>query len=132
MRCTAVLTSKIIIAPLEYSPLISRKKCKSVATGTIQLSLREILAASVGKFPFAPNSLVFMLFSVATSVCQCYMNVRNILQANVTTLMDNLIKLKQWLDKFKKKQWLKNKNKILCFWNKHSFPQLHCMIEGII
>ena len=30
----------------------------------------------------------------------------------------------------KQKQWLKNKSKMLYFWNKYSFPPLHHMIEG--
>ena len=28
-----------------------------------------------------------------------------------------------------KKKWLKNKNKISYFWNKRTFPPLHCMPE---
>ena len=59
-------------------------------------------AVSPGKFPFPPKSLLFELFSVATSACQCHMNMWNILQSNLTTLMDNLIKLKQRLDKLNK------------------------------
>ena len=48
----------------------------------------------------------------------------------LTTLMDNLNKLKHWLDELNKK-WLKNKNKMLYFWNKLNFSPLHCMIEWI-
>ena len=45
--------------------------------------------------------------------------------------MDNLINMKQCLDISKKKQWLKkSKNKVLYFWNKHTFHPLHSMIEG--
>ena len=54
--------------------------------------------------------------------------------------MDNLIKLKRWLDKLKKikknnnnnnnKKWLKNKSKILYFWSKHTFPPVYFMVQG--
>ena len=54
-----------------------------------------MLAVSLWEFPAAPKSLLFELFSFATSVCQCYMNMWSIKQSNLTTLMDNLIKLKQ-------------------------------------
>ena len=30
----------------------------------------------------------------------------------------------------KQKKWLKNKNENFCFWNKHTFPLLHCKVEG--
>ena len=30
----------------------------------------------------------------------------------------------------KQKQWSKNKSKMLYFWNKHTFPSLHRMVEG--
>ena len=30
----------------------------------------------------------------------------------------------------KQKQWLENKNKMLYFWNKHTFPPLNCVVEG--
>ena len=58
----------------------------------------EMLTVSLGKFSFAPKPMLFELFSFVTSVCQCYMNMWNIKQV-LTTLMDNVIKLKQWLDK---------------------------------
>ena len=29
----------------------------------------------------------------------------------------------------KHEQWLKHKNKMLYFWNKHNFPPLHHMVE---
>ena len=66
-----------------------------MSQGRFNLVMREILVVSLGKFSFAPisKSLLFELFSVATSVCKSYMNMWNILQSNWTTVMDNLIKL---------------------------------------
>ena len=53
----------------------------------------------------------FELFSDATSVCHCYMSMWNILQSNLTTQMDNIIKLKQQLDKSYKNNDQKIKTK---------------------
>ena len=43
------------------------------------MSHKKILVVSLGIFSFAPTSkpLLFKLFSDATSVCQCYMNMWN-------------------------------------------------------
>ena len=43
------------------------------------MSHKKILVVSLGIFSFAPTSkpLLFELFSDATSVCQCYMNMWN-------------------------------------------------------
>ena len=62
---------------------------------------REMLAICLGKFPFAPVSKLFKLLSVATSVCQCYMNMWNILQSNLPTMMD---KAKAMTRQIKQKQ----------------------------
>ena len=43
--------------------------------------------------------------------------------------MDNLIKLKQCLDKLNKNNHQKKK-KTLYFWNKHASPPWHRMIKG--
>ena len=40
------------------------------------------------------------------------------------------MKLKQWLDKLNKNNGYKIKTKFYFFWNKRTFPPLHCMIEG--
>ena len=102
LRCIAVLASKIMIAYPQEIPLSIQKKIVTVLLlGRFNWVTREILAGSPKEFPFAPKSL-FELFSIATSFCQCYMNMWNILPSNLTTLMDNLIKLKQWLDKLNK------------------------------
>ena len=85
-----------------------------MSLGRFNWVIREILAVSPGKSPFVTKSL-FELFSVATSVCQCYINMWNILQSNLTTLMDNLKKLKQWLDKLNKSNHQKIKTKFYIF-----------------
>ena len=41
-----------------------------------------------------------------------------------------LNKTKVMIRQIKQKQWLKNKSKMLYFWNKYSFPPLRHMIEG--
>ena len=96
-----------------------------MSLGRFNRVTREILAVSLGKFSFAPTSKskFFRLFSVATSVCQCYMNMRNILQSNLTN------KTKAMIRQIKQEQWLRNKNKMLYFWNKNTFPPLNHMIE---
>ena len=97
MRYIAILTSKIMIASLENLPYYPEKIVKVLSLGRFNWVIKEILAVSLGKFSFVPilKSLLFELFSVATSVSQCYTNMWNILHSNLTTMMDNLIKLKQ-------------------------------------
>ena len=72
---------------------------------------------SPGKFPFTPKSLYELLYEYVEYIA-----------INLTTLMNNLINLKRW--QIKQKQSLENKSKVLYFWNNHTFPPLHCMIEG--
>ena len=78
LRYIAVITSKIMIASLGNFPQYSEKNVK-VVTGKIQMSHKKILVVSLGIFSFVPTSkpLLFELFSDATSVCQCYMNMWN-------------------------------------------------------
>ena len=97
LRCIAILTSKTMIAFRGISLSIQKKMLKCCHwEDPIELPEKYQLCL-FGKFSFAPisKSLLFELFSDATSVCQCYMDMWNILQSNLTTLMDNLIKPKQ-------------------------------------
>ena len=89
-----MLTSKLNRASLGISPQYPEKIVKVLSLKRFKGVTWEMLAVTLGKFPFAPRSLLFELFSFTTSVCQCYMNMWNIQESNLTTLMDNLIKLK--------------------------------------
>ena len=95
-RYIAILANKIMIASQGNSSWYPEKIVKVLSLGRFNSVIRET-AISLGKFPFATisKSLLFELFSVATSVSQCFMNMWNILKSNLTTLIDNLIKLKQ-------------------------------------
>ena len=118
LRCIAILTSQRMIVSLGNSPYIQKKNVKVLSLGRFNWVVREMLPVSLWKFSFAPisKSLLFELFSVAASVCQCFMNMWNIMQSNLTTLVDNLIKLKQWLDKLTmKKNYKNNDQKIKCY-----------------
>ena len=98
-----MLTSKINIASQGNLSQYPEKIVRVLSLGRFNGVMWKMLTVSLWEFPAAPKSLLFELFSFATSVCQCYMNMWSIQQSNLTTLMDNLIKLKQRLDKLNKK-----------------------------
>ena len=71
LRCTAIPTNKIIIASLGNSLHYPEKIVKFLPLGRFNWVIREILAVSLRKFPFAliSKSQLFELFSVVTSAC---------------------------------------------------------------
>ena len=80
LRCIAKPSNKIMIASLGNSTQYPEKKCYSVVTGKIQLSHKGNISCVPWEILFAliSKSLLFDLFSVATLVCQCFMNMWNI------------------------------------------------------
>ena len=90
-----------MIASLGNSPLDPENIVKVLSLGRFNWGIREILALLLKECFFTPisKSLFFELFRDAISVFQYEMNMQSVLQSNLTTLMDNLINLKQWFDK---------------------------------
>ena len=82
------------MSSIAHPPTNQKRNVKLMSLGRFNRVTREILAVSLGKFSFAPTSKskFFRLFSVATSVCQCYMNMRNILQSNLTNKTKAMIR----------------------------------------
>ena len=96
--CTNKQTNKAI---LRTFLLVSRKNCWSIITEKIQLSHKENIGFVPWEIAFYTKVPVELFSSIATSFCQCYINMWNILQSNLTS-MDNSIKLNQWLGKLNK------------------------------